>query len=254
MRYFLECSYDGTPFQGWQKQPGKLTIQETLEQKLQILLKKPDTAIVGCGRTDSGVHALSYIAHFDAESELEPGLIYHLNAILPPEIAIRQIFKVGDEAHARYDAMARTYQYHIHGVKSPFLIHKSFFYNRFDQLRTEDLQRAAQLLLNYSSFYPFCLSRSGVKNYSVLISHADWNCTAEGELTFSITANRFLRGMVRLIVGMCINRALGHLEEADVIQSLDGQHLLTKSWSVPSYGLYLTGVTYPYWPVKEKDF
>lgn len=250
MRYFLECSFVGTPFQGWQKQPGKPTVQETLEQKLQVFLKK-ETAVVGCGRTDTGVHAHSFIAHFDAEQELDPGLIYHLNAILPPEIAVRQVFRVGDEAHARYDAITRTYQYHIHGVKSPFLIDKSFFYNRFDQLNTEDLQRAAQLLLNYAAFYPFCLSRSGVKNYSVQIHQTDWKYNAEGELIFSISANRFLRGMVRLIVGMCINRALGHLEEADVIQSLERQQLLAKSWSVPSYGLYLMGVTYPYWPLKE---
>ncbi len=245
MRYFIECSYDGTPFQGWQKQPVKPTVQETLEQKLRILLKTTEIDIVGCGRTDTGVHALRYVAHFDFDRDIQPDLIYHWNAILPAEIAVKSIIPVAASAHARFDATARTYNYFIHGLKSPFLINKSFFYKQFYLLKLEDLQQAAQLLKDYSAYYPFCLSQSGAKNYNVEIKQLDWKINGEQGLVFSITANRFLRGMVRLIVGMCINVAIGQLKAADVVQSLEHQELLLKSWSVPPYGLYLVNVEYP---------
>ncbi|MDZ4707339.1 MAG: tRNA pseudouridine(38-40) synthase TruA [Saprospiraceae bacterium] len=245
MRYFIECSYDGTPFQGWQKQPGKPTVQESLEQKLGVLLRQKEIDIVGCGRTDTGVHALHYVAHFDFDGVIDPDLVYHWNAILPAEIAVKRIVPVADAAHARFDAQSRTYHYFMHGLKSPFLINKSFFCKRFSHLKLEDLQQAAQGLKAYTSFYPFCLSRSGVNNYTVDLKLLEWKYHNENELIFSITANRFLRGMVRLIVGMCIHVALGQLKESEVIQSLDRQELLIKSWSVPPCGLYLAGVNYP---------
>jgi tRNA pseudouridine38-40 synthase len=248
MRYFIECSYDGTPFQGWQKQPGKPTVQESLEQKLQVLLKNTETDIVGCGRTDTGVHALRYVAHFDFDGQIEPDLIYHWNAILPAEIAVKSITPVSETAHARFDATARTYQYFMHGQKSPFLINKSFFYKQFSVLKMEELQQAAQMLKAYTAYYPFCLSQSGTKNYNVELKQLDWRLNGEQGLVFSITANRFLRGMVRLIVGMCINVAIGQLKASEVIQSLERQQLLPKSWSVPPYGLYLADIEYPEWP------
>lgn len=248
MRYFIECSYDGTPFQGWQKQPGLPTVQETLEQKLQVLLKTTEINIVGCGRTDTGVHALRYFAHFDFDEDIQPDLIYHWNAILPAEIAIKGIIQVAETAHARFDATARTYQYFIHGLKSPFLINKSFFYKNFSQLKIEELQQAAELLKTHSAYFPFCLSHSGTKNYNVELKHLHWEIRGDQELVFSITANRFLRGMVRLIVGMCINVAIGQLKASEVIQSLERQELLSKSWSVPPYGLFLVNIEYPEWP------
>lgn len=245
MRYFIECSYDGTPFQGWQKQPGLPTVQETLEQKLQVLLKTPVIDIVGCGRTDTGVHALRYVAHFDFDGHIEPDLIYHWNAILPAEIAVKSIRPVAETAHARFDATTRTYHYFIHGLKSPFLINKSFFYKQFSLLKIEELQQAAQLLRTHSAYFPFCLSQSGAKNYNVVFKQLEWKMSGDQGLMFSITANRFLRGMVRLIVGMCINVAIGQLKAKEVIQSLERQELLPKSWSVPPYGLYLVNIEYP---------
>jgi tRNA pseudouridine38-40 synthase len=248
MRYFIECSYDGTPFQGWQKQPRFPTVQETLEQKLQVLLKTTEIDIVGCGRTDTGVHALSYVAHFDFDGNIEHDLLYHWNAILPAEIAVKSIIPVDEKAHARFDATARTYHYYIHGLKSPFLINKSFFYKHFSRLEIEELQQAAQLLRSSSAYYPFCLSHSGTKNYNVDLKHVVWKINGDQGLIFSITANRFLRGMVRLIVGMCINVAIGQLKATEVIQSLERQELLPKSWSVPPYGLYLVNIVYPEQP------
>jgi len=250
MRYFIECSYDGTPFQGWQKQPGKPTVQESLEHKLGVLLRQKEIDIVGCGRTDTGVHALHYTAHFDFEGHIDPDLIYHWNAILPAEIAVKRIVPVAETAHARFDATSRTYHYFMHGLKSPFLINKSFFYKQFPLLKIEDLQQAAQLLTSRTAFFPFCLSHSSAKNYIVELKHQDWQMNGEHGLIFSITANRFLRGMVRLIVGMCINVAIGQLKPKDVLNGLERQILLTKSWSVPPHGLYLVNVEYPEKPKK----
>jgi tRNA pseudouridine38-40 synthase len=185
------------------------------------------------------------VAHFDFDGPLDPGLVYHWNSILPPEIAVKNIFPVGENAHARFDALTRTYQYFIHGLKSPFLINKSFFYKQFSLLKPDELQQAADLLKVHSAYYPFCLSHSGTKNYNVEIKHLDWKFNEDHGLVFSITANRFLRGMVRLIVGMCINVAVGQLKKEEVTQSLERQQLLPKSWSVPPYGLYLVNIEYP---------
>lgn len=244
MRFFIECSFDGTPFHGWQKQTGQTSIQEIMENTLKIILRVPAMEITGCGRTDSGVHAAQYIAHFDHEAELPPGLEYHWNAILPREIAVHRIWQVTPGMHARYDAISRTYQYHIHRFKSPFLVNRSFCYRQYDRMDRDILQQAAQLLLIYTDFFPFCRSHSSAHHYGVNMSQAEWKEDSGQSLVLTVTANRFLRGMVRLITGMCLNVGTGALSLDEVKLSLDTQTPLSKSWSVPAHGLYLKGVRY----------
>lgn len=244
MRFFIECSFDGTPFHGWQKQNGQASIQEIMENTLKIILRVPALEITGCGRTDSGVHALQYFAHFDHGAELPPGLEYHWNAILPREIAVQRIWQVSPGTHARYDAISRTYQYHIHQSKSPFLVNRSFCYRQYDRMDLDLLQQAANLLLTYTDFLPFCRSHSSANHYGVSLKQAEWQEDSGQALVLTVTANRFLRGMVRLITGMCLNVATGALPFDEVKQSLDTQTPLSKSWSVPAHGLYLKAVSY----------
>lgn len=244
MRYFFECSFDGTPFHGWQRQAGQVSVQEIMENTLKIILRVPGLEITGCGRTDSGVHAEQFFAHFDHGADLPPGLEYHWNAILPREIAVHRVWRVGDGSHARYDAVSRTYQYHIHRSKSPFLVNRSFCYRQYDRLDLDLIQQAASLLLQYSEFLPFCRSHSSASHYGVRLQQAEWKEEKGPALVLTLTANRFLRGMVRLITGMCLNVGTGAVSIEEVKHSLDTQTLLPKSFSVPAHGLYLTAVSY----------
>ncbi|MEP7267721.1 MAG: tRNA pseudouridine(38-40) synthase TruA [Saprospiraceae bacterium] len=246
MRYALKLSYDGTNFQGWQKQLGdKRTVQGELERCINILCKSDSKIeITGCGRTDTGVHAINYIAHFDWNKTLPPDFVYHLNSILPTDIAIDDTIEVDDTFHARYDAIQRRYEYHLHGFKAPFLDKWSFRIKSFDKLEMNKLNEAAGLISSFHSFYPFCLSDSGVKNYNVTIFESYWKEAAEKQLVFTISANRFLRGMVRLVTGMCVNVATGQLEMEAVKNALTNQTLLPKSLSLPPHGLYLVNVKY----------
>lgn len=243
MRYALTLSYKGTAYEGWQSQPGKITVQSTLENAIKTICREA-VEIVGCGRTDSGVHAKYYVAHFDLSHELPKDFVYHLNAILPADIAIQETKIVQDDFHARYDAMSRTYEYYIHGYKSPFIDQSSYRLKKFEYLSVRYLQESADILLLYHSFFPFCLSNSGVENYNVQLIKAKWEETELQKLKFTIQANRFLRGMVRLVVGMCINVACGQITKEDVINALNDQKPLIKSLSVPAHGLYLTAVDY----------
>lgn len=243
MRYAAECAYNGAQYQGWQSQPHQITVQQTIEKSIATLLRI-ETEILGCGRTDTGVHAKKYVFHFDAEKDLPKDFEYHLNAILPPDISIHQIRSVPDDFHARYSALARSYEYHLHGYKSPFIDQLSYRYKFFDHLNLNDLQSAADLLKEFHSYFPFCLSKSGSEHYQVDIKEVIWSIPQAGHLLLSITANRFLRGMVRLVTGMCVNVAIGQLTIETVRNSLLNQTLLPKSLSIPAQGLYLTEVMY----------
>ncbi|MBK9929883.1 MAG: tRNA pseudouridine synthase A [Saprospiraceae bacterium] len=246
MRYLISCSFKGTRYHGWQSQAGTdITVQTTLEKACATILHKAKIDIVGCGRTDAGVHALQYFAHFDEQDNLPPDVAYHLNAILPPDIAVSSVTQTLDDFHARYDAVLRTYEYHLHGYKSPFLDDLSYHFKFLNRLDVSVLQAAADLILSYDSFFPFCLSGSNLKHYHVQMKSVLWECPEPGKLVFRISANRFLRGMVRLIIGMCINVALGKLSLDQVKTSLDSQILLPKSLSVPAHGLYLKNIQYP---------
>ncbi len=244
MRFLLQCSFNGLDYQGWQKQPGQPTVQETLEKGIATLLRNPSIQLVGCGRTDRGVHASKYFAHFDHDLPLASSFCYHLNAILPESIAVQNAFAVQDAFHARYDAYCRTYEYDLHGFKSPFINKRSFQFKHWDLLVISRLQQAADVLKDYDQFFPFCLSDSGLQSYKVVLHELKWESLEPKTLKFTISANRFLRGMVRLVTGMCINVSIGKINEQQVRHALTHQVLLPISLSLPPHGLSLVDVKY----------
>ncbi len=246
MRYFLTLSYRGTRYAGWQIQPNAISVQSTLETVLSTILREK-IAIVGCGRTDAGVHARYYVAHFEAEGALPPSFINGLNSLLPEDIAVYEIRAVHPEAHARYDAFERSYQYHVSLRKDPFSTQTAWHYPMHGKLDFEKMQAVAGLLKNYQAFFPFCKSDSGLEHYACEMKAAFWEQGPEQhEWIFHISANRFLRGMVRLIVGASIQVGRGQLQVADVRDALNQQIPLKKSLSAPPQGLFLTDVKYPF--------
>lgn len=245
MRYFLTLSYRGTRYAGWQIQPNAPTVQATLETALSTILRQK-IEITGCGRTDTGVHASYYIAHFDAEGALPPTFLNGLNSILPEDIAIHDIQLVQPEAHARFDAFERAYEYHFSLQKNPFKTETAWFYPQFALLDFEKMQETAALLPQYSAFFPFCKSNSGLEHYNCVLKSAFWEQRPDDqEWVFHIRANRFLRGMVRLIVGACVQVGRGQLQVDDIKNALEAQKSLKKSLSAPPTGLFLTDVKYP---------
>ena len=245
MRYFIELAYNGSNFFGWQRQPKQTSVQEVIENALQTILRSPELEIVGCGRTDTGVHASAYYAHFDYEEEFPRGFESRLNKFLPPDIAIRRIFPVEPEQHARFDAFYRAYQYHIVGQKDPFHQKTRLFVHKLERFDQAKMQAAAQLLLSYDEFLPFCKTGSDAKTMRCEMHRSEWEFH-DTHWVYHIAANRFLRGMVRLVVGMCMSVGEGKVQIEEVKQALDNQTRLQKSLSIGPEGLYLTEVKYPY--------
>jgi len=247
MRFFGRCKYNGTTFHGWQSQKNDpLTIQYQIENALSMVLRNP-TPIVGCGRTDAGVHSSEYFFHFDAEIEVDylETLLFKANSILPFTIVINRFYQVADDAHARYDATRRAYTYYVVNQRDPFRQHTTFFYANCQKIDVDLLQKAAQLLLNFEDFTPFCKSGSNVKHKRCTIYKSEWKQTETGFI-YHVEANRFLRGMIRLIVGMCINVAIGKIRIIEVEEALKDQQRLTLDWSVPATGLFLSKIDYEY--------
>lgn len=246
MRYFAELAYKGSNYHGWQRQNGQTSVQATLEDAFSTILQT-EIAITGCGRTDSGVHASQYFIHFDHTDTFPLEFVRRINKFLPPDIAIYRIFEVASEAHARFDATHRAYEYHLGFQKNPFTKEICYHFPLAHLLNLELLQPAAGLLLLYKSFFPFCKTHTDVKTMDCELQRAEWEIDKNQEkLVFHIAANRFLRGMVRLIVGMCLNVAMGKQSLEEVKSALDQQKRLKKSWSVPPEGLFLKDIRYPY--------
>ncbi len=245
-RYFAELAYKGTRFAGWQNQPKQKTVQSTIEKSLfTILRQKID--VVGCGRTDAGVHARRFFLHLDWEENLDASFLGRLNKVVGSDIAIRSLISVAPDAHARFGATERSYEYHLELKKNPFSNELAYFFPQSNLLDIDLLQEAATLLLSYEAFFPFCKSNSDAKTMICDLRRAEWEIDSQQDkLIFHITANRFLRGMVRLIVGMCLNVAIGKLKLEEVDQALKEQSRLTRSYSVPPQGLYLTDIKYPF--------
>ena len=244
MRHFVKLSYKGTNYFGWQRQPNQISVQGTLEKAFSTILNT-DIAITGCGRTDTGVHAKDYILHFDFEGELPNAFLNRINKFLPKDIAIHNIFEVEKEKHARFDAIERSYEYHVIFEKNPFKIETAYHFPYPNSPDKEKMQRAAQLLLNYTEFAPFCKSKSDVKTMKCDLKRSEWILFEdENRMIYEVTANRFLRGMIRLIVGMCLNVGMGKLDLKSVQKAMENQTLLEKSWSVPPQGLFLKGIKY----------
>jgi tRNA pseudouridine38-40 synthase len=242
----MTLAYRGTGFCGWQRQPGDPSVQETLETALSTILRQP-TELVGCGRTDSGVHARFYVAHFDGPDTLPPTLLNGLNSLLPDSVAVYSVLPMHAGAHARYDAWERSYEYHITARKDPFLHESAWFYPQFSRLDLHQMQAVADLLPRFEHFYPFCKSHSGLDSFQCQMRRAEWVWQPDAHrLVLHITANRFLRGMVRLIVGACVQAGMGQLTPEQVRLALEQQTHLPKSLSVPPQGLFLTEIKYPY--------
>lgn len=245
MRYFIELSYNGTNYCGWQRQPHDMSIQQKIEETLATILRS-ETPVVGCGRTDSGVHASQYFLHFDHPTPLPDNFMSRANKILPGDIAFYELKLVSDDAHTRFDASRRAYQYHLAFRKNPFQQQTRYYFPQWNKLDIDKMQKAAALLLEYSAFYTFCKSNTDAKTMNCTIMDSRWEIHADGQgLTYHVAANRFLRGMVRLIVGMCLNVAMGKLKIDTVRRALDEQERLSKSLSAPPHGLFLTEVEYP---------
>ncbi|AXT56352.1 tRNA pseudouridine(38-40) synthase TruA [Aquimarina sp. MMG015] len=242
MRYFLELSYNGTPYHGWQRQPNAISVQEVLENSLSLLLKSK-IDIVGAGRTDAGVHAKQIMAHFDNEDELDVVQFrYKLNSLLPKEISIKEVSLVSDDAHARFDAISRSYEYFVTLYKDPFSIDSAYYLKK--ELDVDLMNEAAKLLLNYTSFKCFSKSKTDVKTYNCTITRAVWEMN-DNKLIFKISANRFLRNMVRAIVGTLIEIGEHKLGLEDLERIIKSENRSEAGYSVPAHGLYLTEVQYP---------
>lgn len=243
MRYFIELSYNGTCYHGWQYQPNAVSVQETIHKTLSVLLGE-DIEITGAGRTDTGVHAKQMFAHFDYEGWFESSKLRHkLNSFLPKDIAITDIIPVAEDAHARFDAVRRTYEYHIHMKKDVFLENLSAYFHH--DLDVERMNEAAKLLFDFTDFQCFSKTNTDVGTYNCKIYEATW--IRNGQLlVFTISADRFLRNMVRAIVGTLINVGLHKITLPEFRQVIESKDRSQAGFSVPAHGLFLTKIAYNY--------
>ncbi len=242
MRYFITLSYDGTRYHGWQVQPNGISVQGELQRGLSLLLRQ-SVAVTGAGRTDAGVHARMMVAHFDTEADVDcPQLAYKLNKLLPRDIAVQQVKPVADDMHARFSARARTYYYYIHTQKSPFLCHYSC--QMHYQLDFSLMNQAAALLLEYDDFGAFCKSHADVKTTLCTVTKAEWRPLADGQWVFEISANRFLRNMVRAVVGTLIEVGRHRLTLDAFRRVIETGRRTEAGESMPANALFLQSIEY----------
>lgn len=243
MRYFAELSYKGTAYCGWQRQPNAPSIQQTIEEALSTILRTP-IEIVGAGRTDTGVHAAFYVAHFDYAEEIQypKALVYHLNALLPEDIAVGRIYRVEEEKHARFDAIEREYRYYIQSRKDPFT--RSTTWQLTTPLDIDAMNRAANILLTTEDFTTFAKLGSNNTNNICHIYRAEWVEIECGMTVFIFRANRFLRNMVRAVVGTLVDVGRGKITPEEFAEIVASRDLSRSSSSAPAAGLFLTDVKY----------
>ncbi|MCL4154095.1 UNVERIFIED_CONTAM: hypothetical protein GTU68_025978 [Idotea baltica] len=239
-RYFLDIAYNGTAYHGWQIQGNAHTVQAELQKCLSTVLRSK-IDIMGSGRTDTGVHATHQIAHFDVES-MDDQLVYKLNSFLPKDISIQGIREVNAEAHTRFDATERSYQYFINQAKSPFLENLSYYYPKL--LDLDLMNEAAKKLLGEQNFESFSKVKTEVNTFICTIKEARWE-KQNDSIVFHVTANRFLRGMVRALVGTLLDVGQKKLTVADFVKIIESRDRKQAGRSVPAHGLYLTKVVYP---------
>ena len=242
MRFFIQFSYLGKAYHGWQNQPNALTVQEVLENAMSKILNSP-ISVMGAGRTDTGVHAKEMYAHFDIEQLTKtPELLFRLNSYLPNDIAVQRIFEVKDDAHARFNATARTYEYHISKTKNPFIMDMAHFI--WKDLDLVKMNTAAEFLIGKKDFECFSKSNTDVFTNICDLREAKW-VVENDKLIFTITADRFLRNMVRSIVGTLLNVGVGKYSAHYVNTILKSKDRTMAGASVPAKGLYLTSIVYP---------
>lgn len=243
LRYFIELAYKGTNYHGWQLQPNAVSIQELLTNAFSTVLRT-SIIIFGAGRTDTGVHASQMFAHFDIENELNTvEIIYKINALLPNDIVIYSIIKTNNNAHARFDALSRSYEYRIFLGRNPFEIDTAWqLINK--KLNVDKMNEAAEILLTYTNFKCFSRSNTDVKTYNCDISQAEWILT-DKLLVFHITADRFLRNMVRAIVGTLIDIGSEKISLEQFKSIIESKNRCNAGASAPPQGLFLTQIKYP---------
>ena len=271
-RYFIHLAYNGASYNGWQTQPGLPTVQQTLEEALSTLLRQK-IAVVGCGRTDTGVHASDFYAHFDYSGQwtvVSGQLVFKLNNLLPPDIVIFDIFPVADNAHARYDATARTYQYHVSDRRLPF--RQGQYCRIYFKPDIDKMNEAARVLMEYEDFTSFAKLHTQVKTNICHLSEAHWelvpvrnsefgirsnelgdnlrpqtsDLVTDYDWVFTIRSNRFLRNMVRSVTGTLLDVGRGKLSIEGLREIIEKKDRCAAGVSMPACGLFLTKVEYPY--------
>lgn len=242
MRYFVTFSYDGSRYHGWQIQPNGDSVQAQLQRGLSLLLRS-DIVVTGAGRTDAGVHARMMVAHFDVQNEIdELQLAYKLNKLLPRDIAVSKVEYVADDLHARFSATSRMYRYYLHTEKNPFLssvsceLHYPLDFNKMNE--------AAKMLLEYEDFGAFCKAHADVKTTLCRVTVAEWHQTSPSTWYFEIRANRFLRNMVRAVVGTLIEIGRGRVTLDDFRKIIEGKKRTEAGESMPAHALFLEDITY----------
>lgn len=245
MRFFIRFAYDGTAFHGSQRQPNGVTVQETMEQALAMIFRE-DMPLTFAGRTDAGVHAREMYAHFDIndnQSSIVNNLKFRLNGILPDSIAIYDIFRVTDDAHARFSAKRRTYEYHVIDHKDPFLLPYA------TRLRTPidfvAMNEAARHLIGRQDFASFCRTHTDVKTTICDLTQAEWKELGNGHAVFTISSDRFLRNMVRAVVGTLFQVGIGKITKEQFAEVIAQHNRCSAGDSAPAQGLYLTHIEYP---------
>jgi tRNA pseudouridine38-40 synthase len=241
LRYFIELSYNGKKYHGWQIQPDVISVQEKLNDAISTILQKK-VEVVGAGRTDTGVHASQMFAHFDIENLIKGDVVHKLNSILPNDITVYKVFLVDDEMHARFNAESRSYEYRIWLGRNPFLLDFSWqIHSQKPDL--SKMNEAANTLLEYTDFQTFSKVKTEVYTFNCDVTAAFWK--QEGDLlTFHISANRFLRNMVRAIVGTLVDVGLGKISTNDFRQIIESKNRSNAGLSVPAKGLFLTQIKY----------
>ncbi len=253
MRYFMELQYEGGAYFGWQRQKEQSSVQQTLERALSMLLRE-EVEVTGAGRTDTGVSACYYVAHFDVEARLEDTkqVVYKLNRILPRDIAVHTLTEVSEEAHGRFSAVEREYRYYIEQRKNPFTVGQTWQYAV--ALDVERMNRAAEVLLQVEDFTTFAKLNSNNKTNICHLTVARWEVEADGTLRFTIRGDRFLRNMVRAIVGTLVDVGRGRYSVEEFRAIVLSRDLSRASSGAPAEGLYLSDVRYPATLFDRKTF
>ena len=242
MRYFVTFSYDGTRYHGWQIQPNGDSVQARLQWALSLLLRS-EIIVTGAGRTDAGVHARMMVAHFDSPCEIDGcQLTYKLNKLLPRDIAVSRVERVADDLHARFSATSRMYRYYLHTAKNPFLTNTSCELHY--PLDFNKMNEAARVLMEYDDFGAFCKAHADVKTTLCRVTTAEWYQTSPTTWYFEIRANRFLRNMVRAVVGTLVDVGRGRITLDDFRKIIEGKKRTEAGESMPAHALFLEDITY----------
>jgi len=239
-RYFIEVAYKGTNYKGFQIQKNAPSVQAEVQNALAILFKQT-FELTGSSRTDAGVHAVQNYFHFDSDIEVTDKHVYNLNSILPADVVVKAIFRVNNEAHCRFDATSREYEYRIYAKKDPFLYDRAYYYPY--KINIDLLQQAAEIVMQYNDFTSFSKRNTQVKTFICNVSISEWH-SRENVLAYSVKSNRFLRGMVKGLVGtmLKVGRELISLDDFKTI--LEAKDCTKADFSAPSHGLFLIAVNY----------